>query len=147
MTVKTNVTLQNQSENHQQKQLPVVKQEKHSLSSNIKKKNTMNTPSKAGFSSFKQLESLRKSIKEKVMAEGVAAHQKFRSPSIMHGAQMPVTRSNQPLTLEEVHEKNTLKMSDNISITKHDNGTCIIEREQFLGTRRRFYISFCLWGK
>ncbi len=39
------------------------------------------------------------------MAEGVAAHQKFRSPSIMHGAQMPVTRSNQPLTLEEVHEK------------------------------------------
>lgn len=134
VTVKTNVTLQNQSENHQQKQLPVVKQEKHSLSSNIKKKNTMNTPSKAGFSSFKQLESLRKSIKEKVMAEGVAAHQKFRSPSIMHGAQMPVTRSNQPLTLEEVHEKNTLKMSDNISITKHDNGTCIIEREQFLGS-------------
>lgn len=134
VTVKTNVTLQNQSENHQQKQLPVVKQEKNSLSSNIKKKNTMNTPSKAGFSSFKQLESLRKSIKEKVMAEGVAAHQKFRSPSIMHGAQMPVTRSNQPLTLEEVHEKNTLKMSDNISITKHDNGTCIIEREQFLGS-------------
>jgi hypothetical protein len=36
--------------------------------------------------------------------------------------------------LEEVHEKNTLKMSDNISITKHDNGTCIIEREQFLGS-------------
>lgn len=134
VTVKTNVTLQNQSENHQQKQLPVVKQEKHSLSSNIKKKNTMNTPSKAGFSSFKQLESLRKSIKEKVMAEGVATHQQFRSPSIMHGAQMPVTRSNQPLTLEEVHEKNTLKMSDNISITKHDNGTCIIEREQFLGS-------------
>jgi len=134
VTVKKNVTLQKQSENHQQKQLPVVKQEKHTLSLNTKKKNTMNTPGKAGFSSFKQLENLRKSIKEKVMAEGVATHQQFRSPSIMHGVQMPVTRSNKPLTLEEVHEKNTLKMSDNISITKHDNGTCIIEREQFLGS-------------
>ena len=134
MTVKTNVTSQKPSENHQQKQLPVIKQEKNTLSLNTKEKNTMNTPSKAGFSSFKQLESLRKSIKEKVMAEGVAAHQQFRSPSIMHGAQMPVTRSNKPLTLEEAHEKNTLKMSDNISITKHDNGTCIIEREQFLGS-------------
>ena len=38
------------------------------------------------------------------------------------------------LTPEQVREKNTTKVSSDISIIKNDNGTCIIEREQFLGS-------------
>ncbi|MCI2284787.1 hypothetical protein L3081_17055 [Colwellia sp. MSW7] len=111
-----------------------VRQEKHDLLSGNKEQKIIKKTITAGFSSYTQLENLRKSIKEKVMAEGVATHQQFRSPSIMHGAQIPVPHSSQQLTLEQVHEKNTLKMSGDISITKNDNGTCIIEREQFLGS-------------
>lgn len=111
-----------------------VRQEKHDLFSDNKEQKIIKKTITAGFSSYKQLENLRKSIKEKVMAEGVATHQQFRSPSIMHGAQIPVPHSSQQLTWEQAHEQNTLKMSGDISITKNDNGTCIIEREQFLGS-------------
>ena len=54
--------------------------------------------------------------------------------SVMHGEQIPVPHSNKQLTPEQEREKNTTKMSDDISITKYDNGICIIEREQFLGS-------------
>lgn len=102
---------------------------------NIKKDSSKaETPSPKAFSSYNQLQNLRKSIQNKYIAEGIEKLQEFRSPSIMHGEQIPVPHSKKQLSPDQVREKNTTKMSDSISITKNDNGTCIIEREQFLGS-------------
>ena len=102
------------------------------LSTKTKSQNPQ--PAQATFSAYKQLNNLRNSINAKMMAQEVSNLQKFRSPSVMHGEQIPVPHSNKQLTAEQVRVQNTTKMSNNISITKYDNGHCIIEREQFLGS-------------
>ena len=89
---------------------------------------------KTGFSPVKQLESLRNSINKQIIEQSVSKHQQFKSASKMHGAQDLVPHSKKQLTYEQQREKNTTKMSDNISITKYDNGVCTIKREQFLGS-------------
>ena len=99
-----------------------------------KAKTTTHKPVKAAFSAYKQLDSLRKSINEKMMMQAVAERQQFRSPSVMHGKQIPVPHSNKQLTAEQKREQRITKMSNDISITKYDNGICTIEREQFLGS-------------
>ena len=91
-------------------------------------------PMNAKFSAFKQLNNLRNSINEKMMARDLADLQQVRSPSIMHGKQTPVPHSTVQLTPEQEREKRITKMSDDISITKYDNGVCTIERKQFLGS-------------
>ena len=88
----------------------------------------------ATFSAYKQLNSLRNSINKKIMTDELSNLQQFRSPSVMHGDQIPVPHSTQQLTTEQEREKNTTRMSDDISITKYDNGLCTIERKQFLGS-------------
>ena len=88
----------------------------------------------ASFSAYKQLDKLRDSINNKIVSEELSQLQQHRSPSVMHGEQIPVPHSEKQLTPEQEREKNTIKMSDSISITKHDNGVCIIERDQFLGS-------------
>ena len=88
----------------------------------------------ATFSAHKQLNSLRKSINKKMVADELAELQKFRSPSVMHGEQIPVPHSTKQLTPEQEREKKTTRMSDDISITKYDNGLCTIERKQFIGS-------------
>jgi hypothetical protein len=52
----------------------------------------------------------------------------------MHGKQIPVPHSIQNLTPAQEKEKNTIRMSDNISITRLGNGYCTIERKQFNGS-------------
>jgi len=91
-------------------------------------------PAQTTFSAYKQLNSLRDSINEKMMNQELAEIQQFRSPSVMHGKQIPVPHSSEQLTPEQEREKRTTKMSDDISITKYDNGVCTITREQFLGS-------------
>jgi len=91
-------------------------------------------PIQATFSAYKQLSSLRNSINEKMMADELSDLQQFRSPSVMHGEQIPVPHSTEQLTPEQEREKKTTRISDDISITKYDNGICTIEREQFLGS-------------
>ena len=91
-------------------------------------------PAQTTFSAYKQLNSLRDSINEKMMNQELAELQQFRSPSVMHGKQIPVPHSNEQLTPEQEREKRTTKMSNDISITKYDNGVCTITREQFLGS-------------
>lgn len=88
----------------------------------------------ANFSAYKQLDNLRNSINEKIMVDDLSELQQFRSPSIMHGDQIPVPSSTIQLTPEQEREKRITRMSDDISITKYDNGICTIERKQFLGS-------------
>ncbi|MCW8863340.1 MAG: hypothetical protein OQK09_05530 [Colwellia sp.] len=91
-------------------------------------------PMQATFSPYKQLNSLRDSINDKIINQELAERQQFRSPSVMHGEQVAVPHSNKQLTPAQEKEKRTTRMSDSISITKYDNGLCTIEREQFLGS-------------
>ncbi len=88
----------------------------------------------ATFSAYQQLNSLRSAINEKMMVDELSELQQFRSPSVMHGEQASVPHSAIPLTPEQEREKKTTRMSDDISITKYDNGICTIERKQMLGS-------------
>lgn len=86
------------------------------------------------FSSYNQLKNLRNSINKKVIEQEISNFQQFRSASAMHGDQIPVPHSTIELTPEQEKEQNTTQMSESISMTKHDNGICTIERKQFLGS-------------
>jgi len=86
------------------------------------------------FDSYKQLNSLRNSINKKIVEQEFSDLKKFKSSSIMHSDPTLVPHAYKKLTPEQVREKNTTKVSSDISIIKNDNGTCIIEREQFLGS-------------
>ena len=99
------------------------------------------------FSSFSQLQNLRKSIKEKQISQALEERHVSRSLSVMDGAQIPVPHSKKQISPEQIKEKNTMKMSGSISITKNDNGTCIIEREQFLGSPVEASTSFFSCGE
>ena len=91
-------------------------------------------PVKKSYSSYQQLKNLRSSLNKKMRNDSFSDLQQFRSPSVMTGNQIPVPHSNQQLTREEKRKKTTKRMSNDISITKHANGTCTITREQFLGS-------------
>jgi len=88
----------------------------------------------ATFSAYQQLNSLRSAINEKMMADELSELQQFRSPSMMHGEQISVPKLAIPLTPEQERERKATRMSDDISITKYDNGICTIERKQMLGS-------------
>jgi len=105
-----------------------------SLPSKPKASTTAKESMQASFSAYKQLDTLRSSINERMMAKELSELQQFRSPSVMHGEQIPVPHSDIQLTPEQEREKRTTKISNDIAITKYDNGICTIEREQFLGS-------------
>ncbi len=88
----------------------------------------------ATFSAHSQLNKLQATIQKQMIEQDFQQRQQHQSASIMHAQQAPVNHSVTHLTLEQEKEKNTKRMSDNISITKNDNGTCTINREQFLGS-------------
>lgn len=111
-----------------------LKENEASKVSSLTKPKTTKKAVQATFSSYKQLDSLRNSINKKIIEQGAYDFQQFRSPSVMHGDQIPVPHSNEQLTPEQEREKKITRMSDDISITKYDNGLCTIERKQFLGS-------------
>ncbi|MBL4764410.1 MAG: hypothetical protein JKX67_03890 [Colwellia sp.] len=100
----------------------------------VQQKTDANKPVKATFSAYKQLNNLRSAINDKIITEQLSELQQFRSPSVMHGKQFPVPHSTIQMTAEQKKTQNTTRMSDSISITKYDNGLCVINREQFFGS-------------
>lgn len=137
-TVEFKQTVSTEAVIKKEKSHSKVKLEKATTSSTataqVKAKSNKNNSPQASFSAYKQLENLRKSINEKMIAQELLELQQFRSPSVMHGNRIPVPHSNIPLTSEQARERKVTKMSNDISITKYDNGICVIEREQFLGS-------------
>ncbi len=105
-----------------------------STSLSVKSKKEIPKPAQATFFAYQQLDSLRNSINEKIITQELSKRQQFRSPSSMHGEQIPVPHSKKQLTPAQQREKKVTRMSNDISITKYDNGICTIEREQFLGS-------------
>lgn len=118
----------------QAKKNPVMAKTPNEVIKSSSNKEQKKKPAQATFSTYKQLDSLRNSINQKIMQQGVDNVQQFRSPSVMHGEQIPVPHSKYKLTPEQERESKTTRMSDDISITKYDNGICTIERKQFLGS-------------
>jgi len=84
-------------------------------------------------SSHKSLARLRNSINQQLVQDAFNEHNQVRSASVMHGEQIPVPHSEVELTAKEVYKKNT-SGSHAEAITKNDNGTCTIVREQILGS-------------
>jgi len=95
---------------------------------------TKAVPYQKKISAYSQLDSFKKSINSKIAEQLFQQQQRFRSSSVMHGKPIPVPNSKIKLTPSQIKEKNTTRLSDSISITKHDNGTCTIERKPFLGS-------------
>lgn len=97
-------------------------------------KSKIQKPIKASVSAYKQLNNLRNTINAKAISQELAELQQFRSPSVMHGTQTAVPHSFVKLTPEQDRHKSTTKMSNDISITKNEDGSCTIDRAQFLGS-------------
>jgi hypothetical protein len=91
------------------------------------------TAIKASFSSYDSLSQLRSSVEEKHREQAFNEIIQQRSASIMDAAQLPVPHTTVPLTSEQKYQKNT-STSHVGAITKNDNGTCTIHRQQILGS-------------
>lgn len=89
--------------------------------------------SKGSFSSYDRLSRLRNKLDKQQREQAFADLTQQRSASIMDGEQFPVPETIVPLTREQKYIQNTSK-SHVGSITKNDNGTCTIQREQILGS-------------
>ncbi|QBG36146.1 hypothetical protein [Litorilituus sediminis] len=90
-------------------------------------------PKTKSFSAYGQLNKLRNSINQQMLEKDFQEYQAVRSHSKMHAQPFPVPHSEVQLTPEQIKEKNTSNYGGG-TITKLDNGLCIIEREQFIGS-------------
>ncbi|MEW6995473.1 hypothetical protein AADZ84_14530 [Colwelliaceae bacterium MEBiC 14330] len=88
---------------------------------------------KNSFSSFDGLSRLRANIEKQQREQAFNELTQKRSINIMDAAPLPVPQTIVPLTHEQKYQKNT-STSHVGSITKNDNGTCTIYREQILGS-------------
>jgi len=102
-------------------------------SETVTTKNKVSGESRGGFSSYDRLSRLRNKLNNQQRDQAFEELTQQRSVSIMDGEPFPVPKTTVPLTLEQQYEKNTSK-SHVGSITKNDNGTCTIHREQILGS-------------
>jgi hypothetical protein len=94
---------------------------------------TLKPTVKSGFSSYDRLTRLKNKIQKQQQEQAFNEATKQRSVSIMDAKPLLVPRTMVPLTREQQYQKNT-STSHVGSITKHDNGTCTIHREQILGS-------------
>ena len=88
---------------------------------------------RGSFSSYDRLSRLRKKLDNQQRDQEFAELTQKRSASIMDGEPFPVPKTLVPLTADQQHKLNT-STSHVGSITKNDNGTCTIQREQILGS-------------
>jgi hypothetical protein len=102
-------------------------------SETVTTKNKVSGTSRGSFSSYDRLSRLREKLANQQRDDAFAELTQQRSASVMDGEQFPVPKTTVPLTQEQTYEKNTSK-SHVGSITKNDNGTCTIHREQILGS-------------
>jgi len=102
-------------------------------SDTVTTKNKVAGTSRGNFSSYDRLSRLRNKVANQQRDEAFAELTQKRSVSIMDGQPFPVPKTTVPLTQEQEYDKNT-STSHVGSITKNDNGTCTIHREQMLGS-------------
>lgn len=113
--------------NEGKSQKVIAKTDKASTKASIK------STKKPNISSFDRLSSLRQKISNQQRDEAFSELTQSRTASMMDAEPFPVPNSVIPLTKEQKYKKNT-STSHVGSITKNDNGTCTIYREQVLGS-------------
>ena len=86
-------------------------------------------PKSRSFSSYKSLQSLRKSLDEKVKNQAYSNYSRQKSASILDGQPELIPHSVIKPDAEEIKEQNTIQLSSDIAIRKKDDGTCIIEQD------------------
>lgn len=91
------------------------------------------TKNQSNLSSFGLLSNLRKNLQNKNSEQAFSELTQKRSASIMDGNPFPVSKKIIPLTIVQQQALNTTR-SHVGTITKNDNGTCTIHREQVLGS-------------
>jgi hypothetical protein len=89
--------------------------------------------SRDDFSSYDRLSRLREKLGNQQRDQAFAELTQPRSNSVMDGDPFPVPKTIVPLTVDQQKKLNT-SSSHVGSITKNDNGTCTIYREQMLGS-------------
>lgn len=109
------------------------KSSKQAAAKSPETKNKVPGVSQGSFSSYDRLSRLRTKLDRQQRQQAFAELTQKRSDSIMHGEPFPVPKSFVPLTTEQKYKQNT-STSHVGSITKNDNGTCTIYREQMLGS-------------
>jgi hypothetical protein len=95
--------------------------------------NTLKPVVEASFSSYERLSRLREQLQKQQREQAFNQVIQQRSVSLMDGDPLPVPHTIVPLTREQQYQKNT-STSHVGAITKHDNGTCTIHRQQVLGS-------------
>ena len=88
---------------------------------------------KTNYADLYGLSRLRKKLDKINREQAFAELTQKRSASIMDGEPFPVPKAIIPLSQEQKYKKNT-STNHTGSITKNDNGTCTIKREQMLGS-------------
>lgn len=102
-------------------------------SETVTTKNKVLGTSRGNFSSYDRLSRLRKKLGNQQRDQAFAELTQPRSNSVMDGEPFPVPKTIVPLTVDQQKKLNT-SSSHVGSITKNDNGTCTIYREQMLGS-------------
>ncbi|PKH88297.1 hypothetical protein [Colwellia sp. Bg11-28] len=102
-------------------------------SETVTTKNKVLGASRGSFSSYDRLSRLRQKLDDQQREQAFSELTQPRSTSEMDGEPFPVPKTIVPLTVEQRQKLNT-SSSHVGSITKNDNGTCTIYREQVLGS-------------
>ncbi|PKI16394.1 hypothetical protein [Colwellia sp. 12G3] len=102
-------------------------------SNTVTTKNKVAGASRGSFSSYDRLSRLRQKLGNQQREQAFSELTQKRSASVMDGDPFPVPKAIVPLTVEQQKKLNT-STSHVGSITKNDNGTCTIHREQMLGS-------------
>ena len=102
-------------------------------SETVTTKNKVLGTGKGNFSSYDRLSRLREKLGNQQRDQAFAELTQPRSNSVMDGDPFPVPKTIVPLTVDQQKKLNT-SSSHVGSITKNDNGTCTIYREQMLGS-------------
>jgi len=102
-------------------------------SETVTTKNKVLGASRSSVSSYDRLSRLRQKLDNQQREQAFTELTQQRSASVMDGEPFPVPKTIVPLTVEQRQKLNT-SSSHVGSITKNDNGTCTIYREQVLGS-------------
>lgn len=102
-------------------------------SETVTTKNKVSGANRGKFSSYDRLSRLREKLGNQQREQAFTEITQPRSSSVMDAEPFPVPKTIVPLTIEQQQKLNT-SSSHVGSITKNDNGTCTIYREQILGS-------------
>ncbi len=99
-----------------------------------KSSSPINENPKVNLSAYQALNNLKNTINKGFVEQESIKYQQPRTATFMRDTQVPVPRSVIKLTEDQKRKQNTTRLSGSMSIIKHNNGSCTIIRDKFLGS-------------